>query len=44
MTDKYYQKSKEKLPKEARERSQNLSEEEKGKRQKNSPEKISKYY
>ena len=34
MTNKYYQKQKEKLRKEARERYQNLSEEEKDKRQK----------
>ena len=32
MTTKYYQKSKERLRKEARERFQNLSEEEKGKK------------
>ena len=34
MTNKYYQKQKEKLRKEARERYQNLSEEKKDKRQK----------
>ena len=34
MVNKYYQKHKERLRKEARERYQNLSEEEKGKRQK----------
>ena len=34
MVNKYYQKNKEKLPKEARERYQNLSEEEKEKRRK----------
>ena len=34
MTNKYYQKQKEKLRKETRERYQNLSEEEKDKRQK----------
>ena len=34
MTNKYYQKHKERLQKEVHERYQNLSEEEKGKRQK----------
>ena len=38
MVNKYYQKHKEKLQKEARERYQNLSEEEKDERQKNVPD------
>ena len=38
MVNKYYQKHKEKLQKEARERYQNLSEEEKDKRPKNVPD------
>ena len=42
MVNKYYQKHKERLRKEARERYQNLSEKEKDKRQKEGPRQISK--
>ena len=41
MTTKYYQKNKERIQKEARERYQNLSEEENKKRQKKGPRKRS---
>ena len=44
MTTKYYQKYKERIPKEARERYQNLSEEEKHKRQKEGWRQISNSY
>ena len=44
MTTNYYQKCKERIPKEARERYQNLSEEEKDKRQKEGWRQISNSY
>ena len=44
MVNKYYHKHKERLQKEARERYQNLSEEEKDKRQKKGLRKISTFY
>ena len=44
MVNKYYQKHKERLRKEARERYQNLSEEEKVEKGKKSSRKISKFY
>ena len=44
MVNKYYQKHKERLRKEVRERYQNLSEEEKDKRRKKAQENISKFY
>ena len=43
MTNKYYQKNKEELKKEARQGYKNISEEEKHKRQKKGPTKISKF-
>ena len=44
MLNKYYQKHKERLQKKARERYQNLSEEEKDKRREKGLRKISKFY
>ena len=44
MTNKYYQKHKERLQREARERYQNLSEEEKYKSKKKGPRQISKSF
>ena len=44
MVNKYYEKHKERLQKEARETYQNRSEEEKDKKRKKVPRKISKFY